>query len=400
MRMSFLCPLACTVALRLVAVIAPSELVFVPGVGFRPSASATLVTPVTAERGEWSVTIERLIRGPEKTELVFSLTGPGGPPISGRGFERPEPPPWMHLPISLHHAGGTIELTNEGRQGPSGYSAGAGSHLRTIHPTVRFPPLPRDTMALEVVFEGAPGTWAVPVTLSASTQYGLPAKALEIADRHHGVTLTSRGVARSDTLTAVDIYANLDATPQPRFMRSLGIRRHRPGEEPQFTLADDSGGEIREFAVFDDEVVSGRELHQVLVFPALDTSAMRCLLTIPDVVLAEHIGAWTTLAVPSESAVRFGTFDVHATVTKVQSRRGPAVRVFLDDGGWRDDRRLLYPETVQVNGRHGGIGWDGKPPAGEPSDVNAANPEEDAREVMIENPVVRLRGPWRLDLGP
>ena len=378
--------------------IGPSELVFVPGVGFRPSTSATLVTPVSAERGEWSVTIERLLRSPEKTELVFSLTGPGGRPVSGQGFARPEPPPWMHLPISLHHAGGKIELTNDGRQGPSGFSAGAGSHLRTIHPTVRFPPLPSDTMELEVVFDVAPGTWAVPVTLSASAQYGLPAKALEVADRHHGVTLTSRGVARSDTLTAVDIYANLDATPQPRFMRWLGIRRHRAGDEPQFTLTDETGGDVRDFAVFDDEVGSGRELHQVLVFPALDATATRYVLTIPDVVLAEHIGAWTTLAVPSESAVRFGTFDVHATVTKVQSRRGTAVRVFLDDAGWRDDRRLLYPESVWVNGRHGGIGWDGSPSSGEPCGLNAENPEDDAHEVMIENPVVRLRGPWRFEL--
>lgn len=378
--------------------IAPSELVFVPGVGFRPSASATLVTPVSAERGEWSVTIEKLLRGPEKTELVFSLTGPGGPPITGVGFERPEPPPWMHLPISLRHAGGTIELTNEGRQGPSGFSTGPGSPLRTIHPTVRFPALPSGTTELEVVFDGAPGNWAVPVTLSASTQYGLPAKALEVAESHHGVTLTARGVARSDTTTAVDIYASLEATPQPRFMRSLGVRRHRAGDEPQFILTDDTGSEVGEFAVFDDEVSSGRELHQVPVFPALDASATRCVLTIPDVVLTEHNGAWTTLGVPSESTFRFGTFDVRASVTKVQSRRGPAVRVFLDDGGWRDDRRLLYPETVWVNGRHGGIGWDGSPSAGDPCGVNAENPEDDAHEVMIENPVVRLRGPWRFEM--
>ena len=231
-------------ARRLVAVIAPSELVFVPGVGFRPSATATLVTPVSAERGEWSVTIERLLRGPDKTELVFSLTGPGGPPMTGVGFERPEAPQWMRLPISLRHAGGAIELTNEGRQGPSGFSAGRGSHLRTIHPTVRFPPLPAGTDELEVVFDGAPGTWAVPVTLTASTQYGLPAKALEVADRHHGVMLSARGVARSDTTTAVDIFASLDPTPQPRFMRSLGLRRHRPAEEPDFTLTDDAGSEL------------------------------------------------------------------------------------------------------------------------------------------------------------
>ena len=377
--------------------IAPSELIFVPAIGFRPSASATLPTPVSAERGEWSVTIERFLRSSEKTELVFSLTGPGGPPISRTSFAPPEPPLWMNLPISLRHAGGTIELTNEGRQGPSGMSTAPGTHLRTIHPTVRFPPLPAGTIEVEIIFGGAPGHWSVPITLTSSTQYGLPAKALEVSDSHHGVTLTARGVARSDTTTAVDIYASLEPTPEPRFMRSLGIHRYRRGE-PQFTLTDDSGGELREFAVFDDEVASGRELHQVLVFPALDASATRCVLTIPDVVLAEHNGAWTTVAVPSESSVHFGTFDVLVNVTKVHSRRGPAVRVFLDDGGWRDDRRLLYPETVWVNGRHGGIGWDGSSPAGEPSGVNAENPEDDAHEVMIESPVVRLRGPWRLEL--
>jgi hypothetical protein len=304
----------------------------------------------------------------------------------------------MHLPISLRHAGGTIELSNDGRQGPSGMSTGPGTHLRTIHPTVRFPALPAGTMEVEVIFDGAPGNCVVPITLTSSTQYGLPAKAIEVADAHHGVTLTARGVARSDTTTAIDIYASLEPTTEPRFMRSLGVQRYRRGGDPQFTLSDDTGGELREFAVFDDEVASGRELHQVLVFPALDTKAARCVLTIPDVVLAEHNGAWTTVAVPSDSSVRFGTFDVLLTVTKVQSRRGPAVRVFLDDGGWRDDRRLLYPETVWVNGRHGGIGWDGSPPAGEPSSVNAENPEDDAREVMIESPVVRLRGPWRLEL--
>jgi hypothetical protein len=374
------------------------ELIFVPGIGFRPSESATLPTPVSAERGEWSVTIERFLRSSEKTELVFSLTGPGGPPLNGNVYVAPKPPPWMHLPISLRHAGGTIELTNEGRQGPSGMSARPGTHLRTIHPTVRFPPLPPGTMELEVVFDGAPGNWAVPLTLTSSTRYGLAAKSLEVADSHHGVTLTAQGLARSDTTTAIDIYASLEPTPEPRFMRSLGVKRHMRGDEPQFTLSDDTGREVREFAVFDDEVASGRELHQVLVFPALDASAARCVLTIPDVVLAEHNGAWTTVAVPSESTVRFGTFDVRATVTKVQSRRGSAVRVFLDDGGWRDDRRLLYPETVWVNNRHGGIGWDGSGPAGEPSAVNADNPEDDAREVMLESPVVRLRGPWRLEL--
>ena len=374
------------------------SIVFIPGVGFRPSTSAMLVSPVSAERGEWSVTIERLVSGPDKAELGFSLTGSGGPPISGREFVRPEPPEWTSLPISLRHAGGTIELTNEGRRGRGGFTTGAGTHLRTIQSTVTFAPLPAGTTALEVVFDGAPGNWAVPVTLTPSTEFGAPATRLEASETHHGVTLTARAISRTDTTTAVDVYASLEPRPHPRFMRSLGVARYRGigGYEPQFSLADESGQELREFAVFDDEVASGAELHQVLVFPALPPSVSGGVLTIGDVVLAESIGEWTTLPVPFEGPVRFGPFDVQASISKVQSRRGPAVRVVLDDGGWRDDRRLLYPETVRVNDHYSGIGWEGAPTPGEPCGVNAEDPHGAATEVKLESPVVRLRGPWRL----
>ena len=52
-------------------------------------------------------------------------------------------------------------------------------------------------------------------------------------------------------------------------------------------------------------------------------------------------------------------------------------------------------EQAQQSGE---CGWRfGSPPAGQPG-VNAENSEDDAREVMIESPVVRLRGPWRLEL--
>jgi hypothetical protein len=376
-----------------------ADLVFVPGTGFRPATSAMLATPVSAERGEWSVTIERLMAGPSKTELVFSLTGPGGPPLDRMVFEAPKPPEWMTLPVSLRHAGGVVELGPEGRMGPSGFSTGAGTHLRTIHPTLRFPPLPEGTVKLEVVFDGAPGNWSVPVVLTPSTKYGLPARPLDVADEHHGVTLTARAIARSDTTTAIDIYASLDPTEHPRFMRSLGLKRHMRGDAPQFTLTDDMGNELREFAVFDDEVAVGRELHQILVFPALYPDASRCLLTIADVVLAENLGGYTKLPVPSDTHLRFGTFDVHAVISRASTRRGPGVSVFLDDGGWHDDRRLLYPETIRVNGRYGGFGWDGMPPPGEPRAVNAPDPEDDATEVELENPVVRLRGPWLLEIA-
>jgi len=205
-----------------------------------------LVTPVSAERGEWSVTIERLVVNPDKTDLVFALTGPAGAPAVGPGPL--EPPPWTHLPVSLHAGDQTLELTNEGRQGGSEMSAGYGSTRRQFRPTLRFPPLAAGTDELEVVLDGPPGNWAIPLTLTPTTVYGLRAQPLELTDVHHGVTLTARAIAWSESMTAIDVHATLDPTPQPRFMRSLGVARHGRREESEFTLTDDTGQEVREFA--------------------------------------------------------------------------------------------------------------------------------------------------------
>lgn len=377
--------------------IASGELVFIPGVGFRPAASAMLATPVSDERGEWQVTIERLVAGPRTTELSFALTGPGGEAMTGPGPEPPAPPPWMHLPVSLRCAGEVIELQNDGRRGPSGWSTGVGTTLRTIRQTLRFPPVSSGE-TVDVVFDGPLGSWSVPLELTSSATYGIPAMATLVKDEHHGVTLTAAAVARSDTMTAVDVFTTLAPTPQPRFMRCLGLERHMRGQDPQFTLRDDMGNELKEFAVFDDDVTSGRELHQVLVFPAVSADAIEATLTISDIVLAETTGAPVTVPVPSESDIAFGPFNVHAVVTRETARRGPVVRVDLDDGGWQDDRRLLYAESVRVNGKHGGIGWERMPTPGQPMSVDAPDPEGDAREVTLESPVVRLSGPWRLEL--
>jgi hypothetical protein len=378
-------------------VIASGQLVFVSGVGFRSAASAMLATPVSDERGEWQVTIERLVVGPDKTELVYALTGPGAKPLEP-GDHHDAAPPWARLPVSLRSSTQTLDLTNEGRQGPMEMSGAPRSTYRTVRPTLRFPPLAPGTDQLDVVFDGAPGNWAVPLTLTSSTTYGIPARAIDVRDEHHGVTLTAAAIARSETMTAIDISTSLAPTPQPRFMRCLGVQRHTRGDDPQFTLRDDMGNELREFAVFDDEVTSGRELHQILVFPAVNADAIEATLTISDLVLAETTGAPVTLPVPSESDLEFWTFKVHAVVSRETGGRGPVVRVSLDDGGWTDDRRLLYPESVRVNGRHGGIGWDRRPTPGQPMSVDAPDPLGDAREVTLESPVVRLSGPWRLEL--
>lgn len=379
--------------------ITQQSLVFIPGVGFRQARSAMLVSPVSAERGEWSVTIERLVLGPDHAELGYSLTGPADGPLDPM---RASQPSWARPPLKLRATGRDYELTKDAWHGGSSGSGGAGTTRRTVRVTPKFEPLPQDTRSVEVIFGGELGDWVVPLLLTVSSEYGIPAKSIEVADDHHGVTIAATGIARGDSMTAVDLRTSFAPAAHPRFMRSIGVDSRGFEHTPQSILTDDRGSEVRDFAIFDDEVEHGRDFHQIFVFPALSPEATRATLRIDHVVVAEHNGEagqpqWTKLAVPSESDITFGSFEIHATVTRENSRRGPVVRVALDDGAADEDRRLLYPETVWVDGKHGGISFDGARPRGDPSPVTA-QAEQTSSEVWLESPVVRYHGPWVLGI--
>lgn len=372
-----------------------SDLVSVPAVGFRPSTGAKLVTPVTAERAEWSVTIDRFVTGPEKSELVYALTGPG-PDIIGN--DPPPRPAWTHDPVILRTADGrVIESTPEGDRGGHAHSVSPGLRQQTIRRTVTFGPIAPETAGVEVVIGGAPGEWPIPLELTPMQERALAAQRLDSSDAHHGVVISARAIAVGDSMTAIDVHTALDPTPSPRFMRSLGPKERRPGDEPAFVLTDDVGDEVGEYALFWDSVTNGRELHQVIVFPALSANAKRAVLTIPDIRLSEVTGAPVTLPVPSESDIELGPYRVHARVTHGTGFRGTVVRVELDDGGWHDGRRLIYAESVRVDGILRGVGWRRHPEPGDP--VDSEDPSGSAREVTLECPVVQLHGPWRLELA-
>jgi hypothetical protein len=376
--------------------LAISDLVFVPAVGFRPSIGAKLVTPVTAERGEWSVSIDRFVAGPERSELVYALTGPA-PELVGN--EPPPRPSWMYDPVILQTPDGrVIESTPEGdRGGGHTHSVSPGLKQQTIRRTVTFGPIGPGTEGVVVVIGGEPGEWPIALELTAIHERALAARRLDSSDAHHGVVLSARAIAVGDSMTAIDVYTALDPTSHPRFMRSLGTKERRPGDEPAFVLSDDAGNEVGEFALFWDSVTDGRELHQVIVFPALSANSKTAVLTIPDVRLSEVTGAPVTLPVPSESDIELGRYPLHARVSRATNFRGTAVRVQLDDGGWHDGRRVVYAESVRVDGVLRGVGWQKHPEPGDP--VDSEDPSGAAREVTLESPVVQLHGPWRLELS-
>jgi hypothetical protein len=373
-------------------VLATSDLVFVPGVGFRSSSGAKLVTPVTAERDEWSVTIDRFVAGPEKSELVYALTGPAPAMI---GTDPPPRPSWISDPVFLRLPDGlVVESTPEGDRGGHTHSVSPGLKQQTIRRTVTFTPIPPGTLDVEVVIGGAPGEWPIALELTPIQEAALSARRLDSSDAHHGVTISARAIAVGESMTAIDVYTALDPTPHPRFMRSFGPKERRPGDESLFVLSDDAGDEVGEFALFWDSVTDGRELHQVIVFPALSADAKHADLTIPDIRLAEATGLPVTLPIPSESDIDLGRHRLHARVARATGFRGAVVRVELDDGGWHDDCRLVYAETVRLDGVTRPVG----PTTANPGDPVQSPDPSGAHEITLDDPVVQLRGPWRLEM--
>ena len=169
------------------------------------------------------------------------------------------------------------------------------------------------------------------------------------------------------------------------------------GDPPQFTLVDDVGTQVGEFASFDDAVVSGRDLHEIVVFPPLPKNATTAVLSIECVRVSEFTGAPVRLAVPSETDIELGGYRAHARVTRGEGFRGDnVVRIELDDGGWHDDRRLVYAESVRIDGAYRGVARRGdlEPPV----TAESEDPTGAAAEVTLESPVVELRGPLRFEI--
>jgi hypothetical protein len=234
----------------------------------------------------------------------------------------------------------------------------------------------------------------IPVRLTPIADLAIPARALDVSDEHHGVVISAEAIARGPDTTAVRLHARLQPHPRQRFMRGLGTVRDAPRESPGISLSDDSGTELKPFAST-RELSAGPELRTIAVFPGLPSNTSTTTITIPYVTLAEYTGQSVTLTIPFEGEITLGDDTAFVrTARDAAPRGGAAVRVELT-GAWRDDRRLLFAESLTVGDRYGGVGFRSMPTE-PPILTYAEDPTGAATTVSLESPVVQLRGPWRL----
>lgn len=285
--------------------------------------------------------------------------------------------------------------SERGRIFPMSHSISKGG--TSISCTANMDALPSREEQLDILIGEPLPITVIPVTLSPLSDLALPARALDVSDEHHGVVLTAHAVARGADMTAVLLHATLRPHPRQRFMRSLGTIRDMPRETPGVILDDDAGAQLSAFAAT-RELSAGPELRTIAVFPGLPEDGRAATVLVPYVVLSEYLGSPLRLAVPYEGEITLGDDRAHVTVAREAGPRGGSAVGVTFTGEWRDDRRLLYAESLTVGDRYGGVGFRGM--QGEPPiQTWAEDPTGGSATVAIESPNVQLRGPWRLPLA-
>ncbi|HUQ42757.1 MAG TPA: hypothetical protein VM052_09660, partial [Candidatus Limnocylindrales bacterium] len=238
----------------------------------------------------------------------------------------------------------------------------------------------------------------IPLRLTAITKLAMPARALDVSDEHHGVVITAHAIARGADTTAVLLQTTLGPHPRKRFMRSLGRIRDDPRSGAAGVTIDDGSSESITAFAGTRELSTGPEIRTIAVFPGVRPDAGEVTITIPFIVLSEYLGSPVTLAVPFEGEITLGDDTAHVKIERTTAPRGgSAVGVELT-GTWRDDRRLLYAESLTVGDKYGGVGFKGMPEE-PPIMTYADDPTGAATTVALESPNVQLRGPWRLSVA-
>ena len=364
-----------------------TPVVFVPGLGFRARDGLTLRAPVTVQQDEWNVTVDRLVSDRDGVQVALTIYGPFKWRPERHGFDLD-----LEGFVRARDPSGAVVSSDRQRVWPLSFSID--SRGNSVSCTANLSALPSVEDKVEIVIGEPLPSVTIPISLLPLSEFAIPARTIDVRDEHHGVVITAHAIGRGADMTAVLLHASLRPHSRQRFMRALGTFRDAPVQAPGVTMVDDTGTEITAFAAI-REIAAGPEIRAVVAFPGLASEARLATVMIPYVVLSEHTGSPVTLSVPSEGEISLGDDRAFVRVARQTGPRGREAIGVEVNGRWHADRRMLYAESIAVDGHHGGVGFRSlstEPPI----QTYAEDSSGVAGEIALESPVLQLRGPWRL----
>jgi hypothetical protein len=376
---------------------AADDLVFVPKTGFRSAhAVGTRANVVVAKEGR---TLTAAIT-PDRDGIRLEFSVIGIPMQLGSRSQRFEDP------VRIHDDHGRDISTPRPRWQVGGFLNQSADGTAMLRYTTLLEPLARDVRHVDLELSGAAGEWKVSIPVEPEDFAGAPARVIDAAETKHGITVAARMVARTDTETAIELEAYFDPPepvedPRParRWVRGIGYSGGPMSGYPmreRLILRDDAGREHRELRdSFIDAVA--RKYREVVTFPALDV--ISGVLEIPDVWTGETTDQSITVSVPGEADLSIVGCEARAVVSRA-GEHADTIRIDVIPRNADASRQLLYLEGLVIPGGdpRGTIGMSITQCIGQQPYVQLPDPTAKVHEVTLRGPVVRVRGPWTLQI--
>jgi hypothetical protein len=269
-----------------------------------------------------------------------------------------------------------------------------------------------DVRSVELSFGGPAGEWTVSVPVAAVKPAGIPATPISVSDEHHGIVVIATAVARSRDVTAIEIEADIVDEPgvernsRVRYLQGIGANHQRGLANELLMLRDNQGHHHLERPAMSPPAPRQR---QVAGFPGLPDDVSSGTIEIPFVVLQQRTEEKPTVPVPGDTELRFLGCEFTVSTSRTSGAdgppthegmpdyRGPRVRVEIRPKDAEAPKQLLYFSLPQVDGAPD-VGMWMRQEAGKAPVAEAPDPSGTATAITLRGPVLKLLGPWRLEI--
>jgi hypothetical protein len=369
--------------------------VFIPGIGFRASDGLILAEPVTVMKDdERGLRVMRLAATNAGTELAFEVRDSRLEEACATGRAD------YRLPfgeIRLRDAAGALVPP---AAGPGNGSSFGSLEFGAFGRKAVFAPIPAGTRGVTLEVRGDLGEWDVPLELVPLTRAGLtPATSIDAADRRNGVTVRVAAIAETEDRILLDVRAEAGPTAKAIEIGEWLLNGGRDG----LALIVESGDRIQELSMRERMGMRRISGSTVVAFPRTESQSLT--LVVPAIVVQESEGTLELdLPIYAPTELMFGRHPVRiryaravdALATAPGEVARPGVEIQFGSPTWHDDRRVLHPGPVFVDGSH--VDWSVTGRV-EPGVMSLNIPMADgasARKVTMQQPVIAVRGPWEI----
>ncbi len=382
------------------------ELVFAPEVGFRLAYGGLQSENVVVERGRETLTAA-ITSDRDGTDVRITIAGV---PVE-LDFRQSRP------------AAAPLRLTDDHGQVPeeriSRFLMHSTYYRLMEGPTqfqryATFDRLGPDVRSVELEMSGDASEWRVGIPLTPVRRHGprgFPTEGSAVVDDIEvGVTL----VARTATLTAIELYAFDHRRPEtmpidqaPRWIEGVGTFQHMRGLGQDVLMLRDSTGahHLERPRPVQDQARRGQR-REVALFEGLPAAATSASFKVPYVAIRER-SEELKVPVPGETEIVMSGCRARVTTSRVTRSsdstdahpspigglNGPCTRLVIVPLDGEMERQLVMAGIMESNDR----GMTVSQSRAEAPVIEVPDPSGDSPFITLKMPLIRVPGPWHLE---